>query len=222
MQGDSPLDHDDHDSAGHEDDEAKQPWESTRAGKRIAELKEIEDNIAVLLHFAGCALASLHPDPLSSFTSRELAVEGEDDEPASDKPKASAPDGQDKAVEFGKYAEAYYSTLNDIQVGLRTSIRHSRVTRISPAPLLDPTFGSLASSGGPQPSQVGVGGLALADLLTPLDPTIPRWTGAAVEDEVDGTREAPPQGNQLSIAAKELESEAWRDLADALESSTIS
>ncbi|GAA5881001.1 hypothetical protein JCM16303_004632 [Sporobolomyces ruberrimus] len=207
----------DHDSPRAEDDEEeeKQPWELTRAGKRIAELKEIEDNIAVLLHFAGCALASLHPDPLSSFTSRELAVEGEDEEQGT--AKTGLGDGQDKAADFGKYAEAYYTTLNDIQVGLRTSIRHLRVTRTSPAPLLDPTFGSLASSSGPQPSQVGVGGLALADLLKPLDPKTPRWDGRNSRVGARETEEREKGRNKLSVAAKEFEKEAWKDLADALE-----
>lgn len=190
----------------------------------------------MLLHFAGCALASLHPDPLSSFTSRELAVEGEDEEQGT--AKTGLGDGQDKAADFGKYAEAYYTTLNvghllfpcedcridpgfacqqDIQVGLRTSIRHLRVTRTSPAPLLDPTFGSLASSSGPQPSQVGVGGLALADLLKPLDPKTPRWDGRNSRVGARETEEREKGRNKLSVAAKEFEKEAWKDLADALE-----
>ncbi|GAA5997686.1 hypothetical protein JCM5350_003984 [Sporobolomyces pararoseus] len=200
--------------------EDQQPWDLTRAGKRIAELKEIEDNIAVLLHFAGCALASLHPDPLSSFTSRELEVEGENENENENEAQddSSHPEKGDKSAEFGKYTEAYYTTLNDIQVGLRTSIRHLRVTRTSPAPLLDPTFGSLASSAGPRPSQVGVGGLAIAELLKPLDPTTLRWDGGNSRRETDVSTKGGEGGNQLSLAARELEAEAWKDLADALDS----
>ncbi|GAA5960628.1 hypothetical protein JCM3765_005881 [Sporobolomyces pararoseus] len=200
--------------------EEQQPWDLTRAGKRIAELKEIEDNIAVLLHFAGCALASLHPDPLSSFTSRELELEGEgEEENENDEAQGNSSKAQngDKSAEFGKYTEAYYTTLNDIQVGLRTSIRHLRVTRTSPAPLLDPTFGSLASSAGPRPSQVGVGGLAIADLLKPLDPTPLKWDGLNSRTEPDESAGDGEGGNQLSLAARELEFEAWKDLADALD-----
>jgi len=70
----------------------------------------VTQNIAVLLHFAGCALASLHPDPLSSFTSREIETGGDEDEEGNAKP--AVPEGEDKAADFGKYAEAYYTTLN--------------------------------------------------------------------------------------------------------------
>jgi len=41
MQLDSPQEHEG--SQQEEEEEARQPWELTRAGKRIAELKEIED-----------------------------------------------------------------------------------------------------------------------------------------------------------------------------------
>ncbi|GAA5914011.1 uncharacterized protein JCM6883_007119 [Sporobolomyces salmoneus] len=214
---------DDNDDATSQDQATQaQPWESTRAGKRIAELKEIEDNIAVLLHFAGCALASLHPDPLSSFTSRELAIEGEDEDgdkagnPAS---SSQAQSGVDKSTEFGKYSEAYYASLNDIQIGLRTSIRHLRVTRTSPAPLLDPTFGSLASSANPQPSPVGVGGVALADLLAPLDLQELRWNGASRERGEETDVREKNEELHLSLASRELELDAWRDIANALDCS---
>lgn len=69
-------------------------------------------NIAALLHFAGCTLASLHPDPLSSFTSRELAT----DDDVADGEGAAEPQGGDgregKLGDFAKYAEGYYATLN--------------------------------------------------------------------------------------------------------------
>ncbi|GAA5940517.1 uncharacterized protein JCM15063_002358 [Sporobolomyces koalae] len=222
MQVDSP----DGRSAGHDDEqETRQAWELTRAGQRIAELKEIEDNIAVLLHFAGCALASLHTEPMSSFTLRELAVEGEaDTEAEAQQGEAASRAGdhksvssgeKDKAVEFGKYAEAYYTTLNDIQVGLRTSIRHMRLNRTSPAPLVDPTVGSLAGSAGPQPASVGVGGVALADRLKPLSLEVPVWHGRNQRSSRQGDDEAA--ATQLSVAARELEKEAWTDLADALD-----
>ncbi|GAA5943968.1 hypothetical protein JCM1841_004933 [Sporobolomyces salmonicolor] len=204
------MDVDKDDVQGSSDAGEREPWESTRAGKRIAELNAVEENIAVLLHFAGRALASLHPDPMSSFTTQEL----EDQEAASTDKK---PEREDKAADFAQYAESYYETLNDIQFGLRTSIRHLRVSRTSPAPLLDPSFGSLATSGGPQPSQVGVGGAALAELLKPLELSAPTWDGKI------GRSSEPEQGKdeqrtgKLSVAAKELEREAWKELADALE-----
>ncbi|CEQ40100.1 SPOSA6832_01699, partial [Sporobolomyces salmonicolor] len=142
------MDVDKDDVQGSSDAGEREPWESTRAGKRIAELNAVEE---------------------------------------------------------------------DIQFGLRTSIRHLRVSRTSPAPLLDPSFGSLATSGGPQPSQVGVGGAALAELLKPLELSAPTWDGKI------GRSSEPEQGKdeqrtgKLSVAAKELEREAWKELADALE-----
>lgn len=98
-----------------------------------------------------------------------------------------------------------------------------RVTRTSPAPLLDPSFGSIGGSTGPQPSQVGVGGIALEDLLKPLDSTTSHWNGRNARDskKKDVSGKGAEETNELSIAARELEREAWKDLADALEGDTI-
>lgn len=162
--------------------------------------------MARLLHFAGCTLASLHPDPLSSFTPRTVEPDDEDDDDDAPKPpNPAAPDPEDteaKGVEFAKYAEAYYTTLNvrlllpssphpltpsqEIQLSLRTSIRHLRLSRASPAPILDPSFASLANPGG---GGIGVGGVALG--------------------EGEG-------GSRMSVAAMKLEQEAWKDLGQAL------
>lgn len=69
-------------------------------------------NIAALLHFAGCTLASLHPDPLSSFTSRELAVDDDEVEDGAKAGGAASGEGGEKLADFSKYAEGYYATLN--------------------------------------------------------------------------------------------------------------
>ncbi|GAA5841284.1 hypothetical protein JCM3766R1_005014 [Sporobolomyces carnicolor] len=224
MQVDSPTQHSASNDIPDGNEGQREVWELTRAGKRIAELKEIEDNVAVLLHFAGCALASLHPDPLSSFTSREFEVEGEgpDEGDSADDRNRQASSARrleandDQAAEFGKYAEAYFATLNDIQVGLRTSIRHLRDSRTSPAPLIDPTFGSLGNSAGPAPAHVGVGGLALARVLEPVESRTATWDGRNSRQQTDAAESADNKG-QLSLAARELEREAWNDLANALD-----
>lgn len=83
-----------------------------------------------MLHFAGCTLASLHPDPLSSFTARELAVEGDDDDEDEEegggsaaetgartsgpRPRKPTPRNEEEAklAEFAKYADGYYATLD--------------------------------------------------------------------------------------------------------------
>ncbi|GAA5872718.1 hypothetical protein JCM8547_006324 [Rhodosporidiobolus lusitaniae] len=201
--------------------DSSEPWHTTRAGKRIQELKEVEDNIAALLHFAGCTLASLHPEPLSHFTSRELATDEDDDEGEGGAGKFAGGkgEGEDKVGEFAKYAEGYYVTLNDIQLALRTSIRHLRVSRVSPAPLLDPSFASL-SAGSAQPGAtsggVGVGGVALADLLRPLEPGRTRWKGGSKREVAEEEGQAE-RGGKKSVAALELEKEAWEEVVRTLE-----
>lgn len=60
-------------------------------------------------------MASLHPDPMSSFTSRTMSLDDSDSEEGSPKPRpppVSTSDDVDKTAEFSKYAEAYYATLN--------------------------------------------------------------------------------------------------------------
>ncbi|GAA5906403.1 hypothetical protein JCM8208_004647 [Rhodotorula glutinis] len=218
-----------------------EPWQSTRAGKRIQELNEVEDNIAALLHFAGCTLAALHPDPLSTFTSRELAIEDDDDgegegdgEAREQQPKPAASTSHDaKLADFAKYAEGYYSTLNDIQLALRTSIRHLRVSRTSAAPLVDPLFASLVSgAGGRGSAAVGPGGVARRGALEGLEGGVPWWRagterlppgrasgagrGRGRGGEGDDER-GPAEGRGLSVAALELERDAWSGLVRALE-----
>ncbi|GAA5985370.1 hypothetical protein JCM11641_006379 [Rhodosporidiobolus odoratus] len=200
------------------DNDPQESWQKTRAGKRIAELKEVEDNVAALLHFAGCTLASLHPEPLANFTPRELATDdGDEGEEGATGDKANAEGaGEDKAKEFAKYAEGYYAALNDIQLDLRTSIRHLRVSRVSPAPLLDPSFSSLSSSSG---GVVGVGGVALEDLLKPLQADASEWNGGSNRVKEGAEKE---QGGTKSVAALELEKEAWSEVVRLLEGSAFS
>lgn len=135
----------------------------TRAGKRVAELQQVEEvstlafllplcvgptdeiykhtqNIAALLHFAGCTLASLHPDPLSSFTVREIATDDPDDDAddadeqeghqgSTKKPATPKTTDQDqeaaaaaKLQEFANYADGYFATLN-VCMSLRARAR---------------------------------------------------------------------------------------------------
>lgn len=82
----------------------------------------VTQNIAILLNLAGCTVASLHPDPLATFSDSIVSLD--DDSPDSD----DEADGDQKMSEgarrpaiptqelgkeeqFAKYAEAYYSTL---------------------------------------------------------------------------------------------------------------
>lgn len=174
--------------------------------------------MARLLHFAGCTLASLHPDPLSTFTSRTIQIDDDSSDSESNQAdKATAPEPEaepDKATEFEKYAGEYYATLNvrpspllllseansrspspqEIQLSLRTSIRHLRLSRASPAPLLDPSFGSLRNPGG---GGIGTGSMAFG-------------LGQASENET-GKEET-----KLSVPAMVLEKEAWEELGKAL------
>lgn len=265
----------------HMSDHTRTP--ETRSGRRIAELEQVEQvrlsrslsprlqlllltfplwrfrslqSIAHLLHFAGCTLASLHPDPLSSFTSREVAL---DDDSAASSSSGSPPprpqpppastlgDEQDREAQFIKYSEAYYTTLNvsrafamraaiafrnhladfapsqDIQLSLRTSIRHLRLSKASAAPILDPSFASLSNSSSDGSTSVGAGGVArgddLKDGVLPLQ--TPSWgkeakIGGTGVGERDGTT-TTTRKESLGIGAMRLEKEAWEDLATALE-----
>lgn len=80
--------------------------------------------------------------------------------------------------------------------------------------MIDPSFGSLVTAG-PAASAVGPGGVALADLLKPLEGKVPLWDGKTqrVREEA---REAQAE-ERLSVAALELEREAWADLVRSLE-----
>ncbi|GAA5999286.1 uncharacterized protein JCM10292_001731 [Rhodotorula paludigena] len=209
--GDRSLDSPEHDAGD---------GPQTRAAKRVAELKEVEENIAALLHFAGCTLASLHPDPLSSFTSRELATDDDDDADDESSAKRSEQAGKepDKLAEFSKYAEGYYATLNDIQLALRTSIRHLRAARTSAAPLLDPAFASLvAGGGGGGGGSVGPGGVARGEALRPLEGGVPIWRSGTERLPREGKREENEKERVLSVAALEVERDAWADLVRSLE-----
>lgn len=96
----------------------------------------------------------------------------------------------------------------DIQLSLRTSIRHLRLSRASPAPLLDPNFANLSNSS-TDGSGVGVGGVARAESLKPLSLEEPKWRGEKDDVKVASTK--------LSVAAMGLEKEAWEALGAALE-----
>lgn len=103
----------------------------------------------------------------------------------------------------------------DVQLALRTSIRHLRVSRTSAAPLTDPSFGSLVAAG-PAASAVGPGGVALADLLRPLEGKVPLWDGKTERVQRGAAGDAQDEARP-SVAALELEREAWADLVRSLE-----
>lgn len=107
--------------------------------------------------------------------------------------------------------------LQDTQLALRTSIRHLRLSRVSPAPLLDPSFASLSRPG----AAVGVGGVALGELLKPLGGGEVRWRGTTgkKEGESEGERDDEGGRGRLSVAALELEKEGWEEVVRALEKS---
>ncbi|KAM0790152.1 hypothetical protein ACM66B_005472 [Microbotryomycetes sp. NB124-2] len=177
----------------------------SRAAKRIAELDSVEETIAHMLHLAGCTLASLHPEPLSTFSSRVVSV-GADDRARDDEMLDA---NEQKGSDFAKYAESFYATLHDVQLSLRTSIRHLRMDRASVAPVLDPNYGSLQSPSG-RSQAVGGGGVALGQSLQALKPEQPAWNGTL------GPKAAPASPDELSVNARVLQREAWADLAKAL------
>lgn len=69
---------------------------------------------------AGCTIASLHPDPLATFSSSIVSLDDspdsdddddDDDEDKKVKEPSIPTDQLSKEDQFNKYAEAYYSTL---------------------------------------------------------------------------------------------------------------
>lgn len=74
--------------------------------------------------------------------------------------------------------------------------------RASPAPLLDPSFASVANPGG---GGIGVGGVALGS--------------STVRSDGEGVEVKQPR---LSVAAMTLEKEAWEDLVKALGTTGLS
>lgn len=77
------------------------------------------------MHLAGCTLASLHPEPLSSFTTRTISVEEESDDDEPKQPKEPLPEQEQKGADFAKYAEAYYLTLNVSEWALSSGDRRA-------------------------------------------------------------------------------------------------
>lgn len=162
-----------------------------------------------------------------------MSFEDEEDE----EPKEQ--EEEDKQKQFSQYSEAYYSTLHvclfplyllrpyltnqlnsqDIQVSLRTSIRHLRLSRASPAPLLDPFFGSLATPGG---GGVAVGGVGMGESLASgeLGEGVGEDSGVGAGTREEGKREGREERKEekkgASVAALGLEMEAWKELGRAL------
>ncbi|KWU41819.1 hypothetical protein RHOSPDRAFT_36645 [Rhodotorula sp. JG-1b] len=264
------IDQDEHEHE-HEhssDDDSGPATASTRAGKRVAELQQVEENIAALLHFAGCTLASLHPDPLSSFTVREIATDDADDDddddddeghqgsdietkkkPATTRNAASDQDPEAAAAaklqEFAKYADGYFATLNDVQLALRTSIRHLRVSRTSASALTDPSYGSLLVSRNAKyplsdqnyTTAVGPGGVAFDGGAAAAGGGggEARYSSAGKQEEDNagwdmrasrlpsssgpgpGSRSSPTVTTRRSVAALEVERDALQELVAALD-----
>ncbi|SCZ88526.1 BZ3500_MvSof-1268-A1-R1_Chr10-2g02989 [Microbotryum saponariae] len=180
-----------------------------KAATRIHELDIVQQDIAKLLHLAGCTLASLDPEPNPNLA------------PSNEKPTTIP---EDKKERFDHFAQAYFTTLNvrlsfplqDIQLSLRTSIRHLALSKPSLQALLDPNYASLLPTQALEPGQssIAAGGIAHRCRIDPLPLTksIPKWTTrdahatSAARVEEDGSM-------RLSVAARALQAEAWRDLA---------
>lgn len=133
----------------------------------------------------------------------------------------------------------FHSPLaQDVQLALRTSIRHLRVSRVSSRPLTDPAYASLAyrqsassssappgsNQSGADPVRVGPGGVALdldarLDELRKQESTGPAWNSRSARLPAGDADSGDPSSgaSALSVDALELERDALRDLVAALE-----
>ncbi|SCV73698.1 BQ2448_6128 [Microbotryum intermedium] len=200
-----------------DDDDKEERPTTLKAATRIHELDAIQQDIAKLLHLAGCTLASLDPEPNPNL------------DPTTEKHDPDTTIPEDKKERFDHFARSYFTTLNkadlfivlvhlsqDIQLSLRTSIRHLALSKPSPQALLDPNYASLLPTAALEPGQssIAAGGTAHRSRIDPLPltKTIPKWkTGDAKAASAGGVKEDGSM--KLSVAARELQAEAWRDLA---------
>ncbi|KDE06842.1 hypothetical protein MVLG_02878 [Microbotryum lychnidis-dioicae p1A1 Lamole] len=182
------------------EEQAKEPTK-LKATTRIHELDIVQQDIAKLLHLAGCTLASLDPEPNPNL---DLSNE------------KHTPIPEDKNERFDHFAQAYFTTLNDIQLSLRTSIRHLALSKPSLQALLDPNYASLLPTQALEPGQssIAAGGIAHRSRINPLPLTksIPKWTTRDAQATSAGGVEEDGS-MRLSVAARGLQAEAWRDLA---------
>ncbi|SGY25599.1 BQ5605_C018g08645 [Microbotryum silenes-dioicae] len=182
------------------EEQGKEPTK-LKATTRIHELDIVQQDIAKLLHLAGCTLASLDPEPNPNL---DLSNE------------KHTPIPEDKNERFDHFAQAYFTTLNDIQLSLRTSIRHLALSKPSLQALLDPNYASLLPTQALEPGQssIAAGGIAHRSRIDPLPLTksIPKWTTRDAQATSAGGVEEDGS-MRLSVAARGLQAEAWRDLA---------
>ncbi|MBW0522726.1 hypothetical protein O181_062441 [Austropuccinia psidii MF-1] len=145
---------------------------SNRSDQRIKELGMVEEQLAKLLSLAGLTLQHLTPP---------------DDEQHS-----STTDG------FSNVVAEYFETLNQIQLGLRTSMSHLRAARISTRILFEPVHTTIPNC------PVGLGNLST--IASPVN-----TEGSAGQPSGSHAR------TSLSLASLVAERDAWKDLVDSLE-----
>lgn len=156
-------------------------YTSSTSSQRIIELGVVEDQLAQLLNLASDVLGSLGPS-LNEDESTNTAIET-----------------------FSSSINEYFELLNKIQLGLRTSMSHLRVSRVSTRILFEPAHVSIPNC------PVGLGDLTLsANHLSSRPSTHPLHADSLKDKD----EEEPPA---LSLGSLVAERNAWQDLVESLE-----
>ncbi|KAA1078131.1 hypothetical protein PGT21_029188 [Puccinia graminis f. sp. tritici] len=160
-----------------ESDQSEQTITST-SSQRILELGIVEEQLSQLLNLASDALGSLGPS-LDQNESTNTATET-----------------------FSSSIHQYFELLNKIQLGLRTSMSHLRVSRVSTRILFEPAHVSIPNC------PVGLG-----DLKLMANPTFNQNTL-----NHPFNKEGQEAGSStLSLGSLVAERNAWQDLVESLE-----
>jgi len=149
---------------------------------QIEELTLNERRISRLLHLAGKTMAALHPDT-DSFAEPVESTSGNTESKVWDSASADQANAS-----VNQLAAEYFSTLNEVQLSLRTAIAQLQNHRISLLSLM--TSISLITGTG---STIGPGGLRLRSINV-------------------GEESLP----ELGLGAAKLEKKAWQDITAAL------
>ncbi|KAG8814664.1 hypothetical protein FRB91_006988 [Serendipita sp. 411] len=165
-------------------------WNSAESAKQIKKLCEVEQEIVRLMELASMSMSLL------ALPQTDSAEEAQ-----------ALPRGPSRSDAFATNAEAYFETLNTIQLGIRTSIARVRAARIAPNSLKAPE-GRISA-----PRALGT--------------TMPAPTGSSRPDGGGGGSSLKGSGSgfvdgrndghfQPGFQERKMEAEAWNGVAEAL------
>ncbi|KAG8812452.1 hypothetical protein FRC17_002029 [Serendipita sp. 399] len=161
-------------------------WNTAESAKQIQKLCQVEQDIVRLMELASTSMSLLAlPQTDSAEEAQEL------------------PRGPSRSDAFATNAEAYFETLNTIQMGIRTSIARVRAGRIAPNSLKAPE-GRISAP------------RALGTTMPAPTGAKPGGKGSSVGIGLDG-RNGGGAHFQPGFQERKIEAEAWNGVAEALQ-----